>query len=56
MNEFDVTFANVFDASGQIRHRLGVRGEAVDEQHRRAGAVLDHVERDARALHARCHG
>ena len=33
-------------------HRLGVGGQAVDEQHRRAGAVLDHVERDARALHS----
>ena len=38
------------------RHRLGIRGEAVDQQHRHPGAVLDHVERDARALHARCHG
>jgi len=38
------------------RHRLGVRGEAVDEQYRRPRAVLDHVERDARALDARCHG
>jgi cytochrome c biogenesis protein CcmG/thiol:disulfide interchange protein DsbE len=26
MDEFDVTFANVFDESGQIRRRLGVRG------------------------------
>lgn len=26
MDEFDVTFANIFDESGEIRRRLGVRG------------------------------
>ena len=26
MDEFDVTYANVFDGSGDIRARLGVRG------------------------------
>ena len=26
MDEFDVTFTNIFDESGEIRRRLGVRG------------------------------
>jgi len=39
--------------SGDGGERLGVRGEPVDEQHRRAVPALDVVERHARALDRR---